>query len=412
MSHLFSSGSDASVQPLARCGVKPARWTITAAFVVVMLHLAAGAAAELTLVQDGQSDYRIVVAADASESVTAAAELLRDTVKESTGADLPIHKLTADDRLNSESKVIVLGESAYTESQGLDLSGVAHDGFRLLTAGNNLFVLGRDDAGDPFSHSLFRSAGTYLGVGRLLDEHLGVRQYLPGELWHHVPKASAWTVPDLDAVHNPDFLRRKPSVSYIVGDPDRRRAAARVDEALRYARFNGAGGGLKGATQHAVAEVMKPYVKDGRYVGEREWLALVDGQAHRPELARPLRPLVPLPPLHLRPRRPPHHRRLRPGLFQEQPRLRRLRHRHDRRRSALRVCRLPRPRCPGFRLAHRPVPRLCRPRGPRGEEDPPRQARGHLHLRHLRQPAAARARAAGQPVLCPRPERHVLLFRA
>ena len=269
--------------PRTRARRRPKRTPAWACLLLWASAVAAPASAGPSIVSGGGSEHRIVIAADAPEAVTAAAALLQSTVREATGAELPI---VEGGGFGAGDPVIVLGENKHSRAAGVDLSGVEHDGFRVLTRGEQLFVTGRDDAGDPFSHSLFRSAGTYTGVGWLLHEHLGVRHYLPDPLWHHVPEARGWELPDLDAAHGPEFLRRKLSVSYFHKDPDKARKRDRIEETLAYARFNGGGGGLKGAPQHAVSFIMEPFTKDGKYTGKPEWLAFYDGRRIDPPSGR------------------------------------------------------------------------------------------------------------------------------
>jgi len=69
-------------------------------------------AAELTLADGGRSDYKIVVADDASPSTKHGAEELQKFLQEISGARLPI----VSDKTPQGPKEIVLGQSARLKS--------------------------------------------------------------------------------------------------------------------------------------------------------------------------------------------------------------------------------------------------------------------------------------------------------
>ena len=246
--------------------------------IVCLLTVACSTAAGLDIVKDGGTDYRIVVWEGESQSVVKAADLLQLYVFRATGARLPIEAVDSVDSLSPQQRIIVLGDNPYSRSLGIDLSQAVPDCFHVKTQGQNLLIVGNDDEGDPFSNSLFRSAGTYIGVSRVLQDQLGIQQYLPGPLWLHVPESDAWTFPETDQLFEPEFLQRKPSVSHIAFDPNPQRRNRRLREQQEFSRFNGAGQGMLGSVTHAVAYMMKPYVEDDKYVGKQEWVALYDGQ--------------------------------------------------------------------------------------------------------------------------------------
>ena len=112
-----------------------------------------------------------------------------------TGEELAIR---TDDQPLPE-KAILLGETAYTErvlASKPDMASLGEDGFRLVTAGNRLCILGG------------RLRGTLYGVYELLERHWGCRWYAS---FHSViPRHDALTLPPLDDTQVPAFAMREP----------------------------------------------------------------------------------------------------------------------------------------------------------------------------------------------------------
>lgn len=132
-----------------------------------LLLAAAGrtAHAALTLVDEGRSRYRIVVAADAIASEAYAAEELQRYLERITGVKLPIVK----DSDPPATHDILLGDNAHLRKleAAPDWKKLGTDGFVLETRGPRLLIAG----GKP--------RGTLYGVYTLLEERLGVRWFTP-----------------------------------------------------------------------------------------------------------------------------------------------------------------------------------------------------------------------------------------
>ena len=129
--------------------------------------VAAGTArsAELVLAQNGRSDYRIVVAEDASPSTRHGANELQKYLKQMTGAVLPI----ASDQAPLESHEIVLGNNAHLEKIRVEIefTSLGREGYVIRTVGNHLVIAGGDLRGNMY------------GVYGLLEDHLGCRWFTP-----------------------------------------------------------------------------------------------------------------------------------------------------------------------------------------------------------------------------------------
>lgn len=149
----------------------------------------------LTVVENGRSEFSIVRSRAASPSVVYAAEELQKFIRQMTGAELAIR---ADDE-PLPVKAILLGETAYTErvlNAKPDVAALGADGFRLVTAGDHLCVLGGP------------ARGTLYGVYELLERHWGCRWYAS---FHSViPRQDTLVVNSLDDTQLPAFAMREP----------------------------------------------------------------------------------------------------------------------------------------------------------------------------------------------------------
>jgi len=156
-------------------------------------------AAPLTIATGGQSDYAIYVPADAPASVRAAAKDLRRYLADATGATLPIVDAP-------QEPMIALGASPAATASGVNLDSVPLEGYRLKTAGRNLFILGPDLDPTPQGGS---SAGTRNGVSTFLERYVNVRWLCPGPDGDDVPQVETLTVPEMDTLEAPCFLNRR-----------------------------------------------------------------------------------------------------------------------------------------------------------------------------------------------------------
>ncbi len=95
-------------------------------------------------------------------------------------------------------KAILLGVTRHT--QGLagatDLSALGDDGFRLVTEGPHLLVVGSG------------VRGTLYGVYEVLERYGGCRWY--ASFFSRIPEKKTWTVPALDRTETPAFVMREP----------------------------------------------------------------------------------------------------------------------------------------------------------------------------------------------------------
>ncbi len=171
---------------------------------------AVAAAQPLTLIAGGRSDFVIYREAAAPPSVKLAAQELQRCLKASTGVELPIVEQPAE-------PMIVVGANDSTTPCPL-AEGLDNDSFCLAVRGKSLFIVGRDFPGDNYVERGWTSRGTLHGACEFLEQFVGVRWLMPGDVGEEIPHHDRITVPgDLDMVGRPRF-----PVRYLVDVQDRR----------------------------------------------------------------------------------------------------------------------------------------------------------------------------------------------
>ncbi len=117
-----------------------------------------------TLVADGNSEYTVVIPAEADECIVYAAEEFSKYVEEVSGVELPI-KTDAQVPLTLSGSYISLGNTTILDVADLnvDYSSLNYDGFVMKTVGKNLLISG------------YQSAGVLYGVYDFCEQFLGIR---------------------------------------------------------------------------------------------------------------------------------------------------------------------------------------------------------------------------------------------
>ena len=142
-----------------------------------------------TLVENGKSDYVIVVGDKASESEKFAAEELQSHIEKMSGAKLPI----VNQAPAPNAKAILLGQDLYPVKDAPDWRTLGDDGFVLSVLDNGTVVI----AGG-------RRRGTLYGAYTLLEK-LGVRWWTPTETY----------IPQMKTIRIAPFsLTQKPILEY------------------------------------------------------------------------------------------------------------------------------------------------------------------------------------------------------
>ena len=207
----------------------------------------------LTLANKGIPKTAIVLPDGAGEVLLEAAMDLQVILEKIIGIAPP---LKPDDGKPAPrgSTALHVGATAYAQSLGLDAGDAGVEGYRLITSGRDLFILGGSDS------------GTCYGVYGLLEDHLGVRFFMPGELFADIPAQTTLRLAPIDEEKRPHFLHREFSgISSLEGAQwERRNRVSRRRPQLPYAGFH-----------HALYSIF-PVARYGK--SHPEYYALIDGQ--------------------------------------------------------------------------------------------------------------------------------------
>lgn len=184
--------------------MKKALSFLLAAVCLLTAAVPAGAAekAELTLASGGETDYRIIVSADAAPAELTAAETLADYLNRITGAVFPVR---TDDEPFSE-KELVVGVTDRDPILGIDRDAMDDDAVRVAAVGERLFFTGGTARGAVYS------------VYTFLEDHLGCRWFtLELTVTPHVEEL---TVPlPLDFFYEPPIRLRQSYWLFSTRDP-------------------------------------------------------------------------------------------------------------------------------------------------------------------------------------------------
>ena len=146
------------------------------------------------LVVGGRPAATIVMPAEPSAEMRFAAKQLQTYVEKMTGALLPIG--TPGQQIAGNR--VVLGQPDRAKAAGVAVpDDLGDEGYLITSAGRDLFVVGGSDR------------GTLYGVCGLLEDHLGVCWYVPGDsLGEYIPKKADIVLKDLADLQKPSFPMR------------------------------------------------------------------------------------------------------------------------------------------------------------------------------------------------------------
>ena len=164
-------------------------------------------AKELTIVVDGRSDYVIAVSERSKDSakISEAARLLQQIIAKATGVELPVVK---------ESEVgdapgIYLGKTMAGQGTGMPMDDITGWAYRIRVVDRNIYLVGEEDPAHklvPKQQGYSGYSGTYKAVTTFLEDQVGVRFLLPGEMGVQVPKLERLAVnADLNVSWSPSF---------------------------------------------------------------------------------------------------------------------------------------------------------------------------------------------------------------
>ena len=170
--------------------------------VIMALPLVAGAplyAADITLAQNGTSEYRIVIPDAPSPVQVSASSELQSFFKQVTGADLPVVAESEVKDLNvADSKLLVIGPCDFSAKalQSDAEKTIEYDGIILKSVGNSIVL-----SGSPLRGPLY-------SVYEFLEKKLGCRWWTSTE--STIPSQPTLVITnDLDVNYAPKFVYRE-----------------------------------------------------------------------------------------------------------------------------------------------------------------------------------------------------------
>ena len=226
---------------------------------VATLSIPPASGEELVLAEKGQTEYRIVVADDASPSTKHAAEELQQFLEQICGAKLAI----VSDQEPLGAKEIILGDNAHRKQleMKVDLPALGDEGYAIETVGERLVI-----AGGALRGNLY-------GVYGLLEDHLGCRWFTPTV--SRIPKRERLAIAPIHDRQIPALEYREPYVFDCFDGV----WAARNRMNSSFARLEAKHGGkivfAKGSCAHTFSFLVPP----GEFFATHpEYFSLVRGQ--------------------------------------------------------------------------------------------------------------------------------------
>ena len=107
------------------------------------------------------------------------------------------------------TRIIALGANPSAAKGGVTTQGIPLEGFRIVTRGGNVYIVGPDTPNGQTTPQGGTSNGTRNGVYAFIERYLGVRWLMPGEHGDYVPHLDALRIPDTDMTEAPFFLNRR-----------------------------------------------------------------------------------------------------------------------------------------------------------------------------------------------------------
>ena len=235
--------------------------------IVGILCVVITAKAELEIVKEGVSVYQVVIAPQALSVVKAAADDLISYLNKSTGAKL---RLSQSGEISGKPSIVV-GDCVASRNAGIDVNKISAEGFVIKTIGRDLYIVGRDTAGDSNSDHWYSApqAGTWSGVSTFLQKYLDVRWFMPGDEGEYVLETRNLTLGDINISDAPKMDYRR--MSYLSWEG---MSQKRTDETKRWKRRNLNGWSVRWRAWHIWLSRMptQKYFKQ-----HPEWFAEVNG---------------------------------------------------------------------------------------------------------------------------------------
>lgn len=146
------------------------------------------------LVKGGQSDYKILLPAQATDTEKYASGELVSFFKQATGITLPV--VTDAETVDKDGKYLSIGDTTLFAESGMkvSLTELGSDGFKIQTYGNSVVMNGADEGGKIYS------------VYDFMEEQIGFEVYAADEIY--VDKFSDKKLKNFNIKEVPDFAGR------------------------------------------------------------------------------------------------------------------------------------------------------------------------------------------------------------
>ncbi|HWL54709.1 MAG TPA: DUF4838 domain-containing protein [Chthoniobacteraceae bacterium] len=167
----------------------------------------------LAIIASGAPHAVLIIPDRPTPVVKESAQTFSRLLARATGATLPvIAESQVKDAPEASVVQIHVGETQAARAEGLSVSNLPEESYRIVAREGRIFVLGRDRNKEVI-HSV-DSKPTRWALNQLLEQYLGVRWLWPGELGTYVPRSEAFIVPPMDVTYQPDLLLRRLRLIY------------------------------------------------------------------------------------------------------------------------------------------------------------------------------------------------------
>lgn len=226
--------------------------------------------AQTTFASNGKSDFQVLIPANAPRSVQTAAKDFLEMFERSTGIQLP---LVVENKHRGTAPFVSLGNTKQAHEAGINVDDLAEEGFHILLSKGNLFILGKDTPDGKTTKDGGVSNGTANGVYTFLEEYLGARWLMPGELGKVVAKHETLVLENIDRSEAPSFVSRK--LPYLDASWTMRNTSAAVNEWEQRQRL-----GYSINLWHS--HNWQQTVPESLWEKHPDWFAMIDGERPKP----------------------------------------------------------------------------------------------------------------------------------
>ncbi len=216
-------------------------------------------AGDLILAEGGRSEFRIVIAADASPSTQYAAKELQTFLKQISNAELPV----VTEREAATGHEILLGASSRLKAltTSIDFPRLGDEGYVIRSVGPHLVI-----AGGALRGNLY-------GVYGLLEDHLGCRWFAPGV--SRIPHLARIALAAIDETRVPVLEYREPFTFDCMDGDWSARNRMNSSSARLEARHGGRVRFADGLFVHTFAKLVPP---EKYFAAHPEYFSLVGGK--------------------------------------------------------------------------------------------------------------------------------------